>query len=123
MSIEPRNFLATAKRLAQTNDEADLRSAAKQALPPTMQLKDASLNASSSHEAVIDAVERWSNQIAPGRTEAKKMARKLPNLKRIRVQADYKLQQDFSDIDAKRALAEAMSVINSANIAASRSPQ
>lgn len=131
MTITYADVLGTAQRLSvsliadQDPCESDLRSvasrayyaslhAAMDALPLDLQPSEAESTGKSSHQAVIDAVIRWSKSVRPGRTEAIFVARNLTRLKQVRKKADYFIQQDFSVTEAKTALHVAVQTVANA---------
>ena len=66
----------------------------------------------SSHNAVIDALARKSRAPGQGRSSAITMVKLLPKLKRLRVKADYSLNEDIVADDVKRALSTAKVVLD-----------
>ncbi len=120
MSIEPKDILATAKRLHDggSSSEADLRSAASRAyyaalhashlaLPTDLTPKESDLRAKGSHQAVIDAVDLWAKAARTGRMEVQVLVRKLCRLRVIRKKADYDLTKDFLIAESLIALEDA----------------
>ena len=65
----------------------------------------------SSHKAIIDALTLQSRKPGQGRTNAVILAKLLPKLKRLRVKADYRLDDDVTADDVIRALATAKEAI------------
>lgn len=127
MSIEPKDFLATATKLhsSEGNTEADLRSAASRAyyaaihasqhcLPFDLAPSASELRAKGSHQAVIDAVDTWAKAVRTGRMEAQMLARKLRRLRDIRKTADYQLDIDFMISESQFALKDASTVLDEA---------
>ena len=125
MSIEPKDILATAKRLHDggSTAEADLRSAASRAyyaalhashlaLPTDLTPKAGDLRAKGSHQAVIDAIELWAKAARPGRMEARVLVHNLCQLRAIRKKADYNLTGDFLIKESLDALQYASTVFS-----------
>ncbi len=124
MSIQPSDFLQTAKQLYQDGNvpEADLRSAASRAyyaalhashlaLPDSRKPSEAILRNKGSHQAIIDALDAWAKAPGVGREQARKLVRTLRRLRDTRKNADYSLLTDFKNNDARLALMDASQVL------------
>jgi len=139
MSVDHNDIFATALMLVayaptSTNIESSLRSAASRAyyaalhasldaLPPQFCPATKQLKEENSHVLIQTAVTRWGHSLTPGRTEAQEVARHLPKLKKIRKNADYALQSDFSSDDANEAMRRARTVLEKTRRAKSRLPK
>lgn len=67
----------------------------------------------SSHKAVIDELVLRSNVPGQGRLEAGKLAKMLPKIKRLRVKADYDLNESITPQEVQRALETADDIFQS----------
>jgi len=137
MSSTPNEILDLACKLALSSDGTDVNEvtlrcstsrayyaamhAADESLPADLSPSAAERKSKSSHQAVIDAVLKWANEIRPGRTEARTVARNLPRLRDARKRADYKISEVFTLRDAESALRIARSTLQSAARAAEMS--
>ncbi|AIT22278.1 hypothetical protein BTN_2323 [Burkholderia thailandensis E254] len=129
--MSPLEFIEVARSLAMSqNSEAAMRSAVSRAyygalhncnecVPKDFAPKAEEFVDASSHRAIIDAMERWGRQLVPGRTEAQQAARLISKLKRLRVQADYKVDTDW-DVDASACIAMADKIVQFTSVASQR---
>ncbi|AIO65406.1 hypothetical protein [Burkholderia oklahomensis] len=120
--MSPLDFIEVARLLAASqNSEAAMRSAVSRAyygalhncnecVPKDFAPKAEEFVDASSHRAIIDAMERWGRQLVPRRTEAQQAARLISKLKRLRVQADYKVTTEW-DVDASACIATAEKIV------------
>jgi uncharacterized protein (UPF0332 family) len=118
MGIDYTDFFETAKTLASSSSEADMRSAISRAyysvlhgtlaaLPPDRQ-PDSNFRGGS-HDAVIASAKGYgnANPPLPGRQAACLIAEKLGRLKYRRKTADYSLTTDVDQETTKRVIQEA----------------
>lgn len=119
MSIVPADLMMTAETLADSDREADQRSAISRAYYAAFHASSLVLPeqtgelapSGSSHEAVISEMGTYGRSLAPGRTEAAQISRALPVLKRLRVCADYRIDQDTTAKDVTLALSRAEMIL------------
>lgn len=128
MAIEPTAFLSLAQALALNKaDEAAHRSAVSRAyygalhaclvaLPSEFAPDSESLRRGGSHKATIDAMAQWGRAPGSGRLDAQQAARRIGQLKRHRVTADYKVDEEW-EIDADKCVAMAAEVLVLASLA------
>lgn len=109
MGISPKCLYDFADRCAQAGDEVSVRCAvsrgyyaalhaAKSVLHDECEQERGKGDVQGSHNAVIYAYQKYGNQLLPGRTEAKQIARLLRRVKDQRVHADYDLDQNFEAV-------------------------
>lgn len=112
--MDPIEFVSAARQLVNMSGEGALRSAVSRAyygalhvcntqIPMQFSPSDAELRSEGSHNAIIDAMEKWGRSLTGGRSEAQMAARKIVQLKRCRVKADYRINQPW-DIDAAKSV-------------------
>lgn len=110
--MDPTEFLSTARQLVATGSEGAYRSAVSRAyygalhvcnglVPAEFAPSQAEMHSDGSHNAIIGAMERWGRSLGAGRTDAQMAAKKIAQLKRWRVVADYRIKQTW-DIDAEK---------------------
>lgn len=127
--MEPIEFIDTARQLASVGGEGALRSAVSRAyygalhacngqVPAQFAPGEAAQRSEGSHNAIIDAMEKWGRSLTGGRSEAQMAARKIVQLKRFRVKADYRIKQPW-DVDAAKAVRIAEEI--AAHVAMARS--
>lgn len=127
--MDPIEFLVAANQLITLSGEGALRSAVSRAyygalhacntqIPAQFSPTEADLRSEGSHNAIIDAMEKWGRSLASGRSEAQIAARKIVKLKRSRVKADYRINQSW-DVDAEKAVRMAEEI--TAHVAVARS--
>lgn len=137
MSITHGQILQTAVDLAKVvlDDgsccEASMRSSTSRAyyaalhaamlsLPQEFALTLNEIKSANSHEAVSNKLIIWGKSFTAGRTEAQIIARELPTLKKLRKKADYRIDADFTEVEAINALSRARKLIASAELARSQ---
>jgi len=104
MSLTPRQLFDFAAGLDAALSEAHARSAISRAYYALMHRADEIFPAEfgrptdrgSTHERVIEAVERHAASLLPGRSLARQLTRALRELKNLRVDADYRLHENVS---------------------------
>lgn len=64
------------------------------------------------HEQIIARAQAHGNSVNPGRTSAQNVAKLLPKMKRLRVKADYHLDEDVNVQECDEAIQRAEYVIN-----------
>lgn len=121
--MKPIEFIETAARLLERDpSEADQRSAISRAyygafhaciecLPDEFRPDRSAAREGGSHKAIIDAVVLWGRSTRPGRSDAQHAARRIAQLKRSRVVADYHLQIDYV-LEASVCIADARTVLD-----------
>ncbi|WP_334067248.1 hypothetical protein [Burkholderia cepacia] len=121
--MNPTEFIRTSKRLTEIADcEGDLRSAVSRAyygalhacldaLPTEFAPTTERMMQLESHRAVIDAMEVWGRLPGAGRLNAQFAARAISKLKRSRVNADYRIVDQWM-IDATQCIAEAERIVD-----------
>lgn len=124
MPIQPADLIIIAKNLASSEfGEVGARSAVSRAyygalhtcfdaLPTEFQPDESDLKREGSHRAIIDAMARWGKAIGAGRGDAQQAARKISQLKRHRVVADYVLSDEWR-LEATMCIAVAEEIIGS----------
>lgn len=102
MGINPSGLYDFAGKCAESSDEVSIRCAisrgyyaalhkAKSVLDEECEQERKNADVTGSHNVVISAYQRFGQQLVPGRTEAKQVARILKRIKDRRVDADYHL--------------------------------
>ncbi|MFY1903265.1 hypothetical protein ACOTBZ_26630 [Achromobacter xylosoxidans] len=127
--MDPIEFVTAARQLIDMSGEGALRSAVSRAyygalhicnaqIPVQFAPSEAELRSEGSHNAIIDAMEKWGRSLTGGRSEAQMAARKIVLLKRSRVKADYRINQSW-DVDASKSVRMAEEI--AAHVAMARS--
>jgi hypothetical protein len=120
MTVKPRDLLDQALALQSGGGEANARLAIGRAyyaalhrvieiLPGEFKKDDDEGN---THAQVIAAVDRLSRSVTPGRQAAIQIARTLRQLRRSRVTADYKLQEDLPPNEMELSLGRSQRVFD-----------
>jgi hypothetical protein len=124
VSVTPKEILETAKKLlGDPSLESDLRSAASrayyaalhatnQAIPETFTGNhQTSPSPQSSHDFIIGKADRLRKAASSGKIEATELYAILPKMKKIRVMADYRLDEKIESTIGNHAVAQAERVL------------
>ena len=120
MSLTPQQLFDFAAGLDAALSEAHARSAISRAYYALMHRADEIIPAElgrptdrgSTHERVIEAVERHGAGRLPGRSLARQLTRALRELKNQRVDADYQLHENISAENARKCVARARTALS-----------
>lgn len=112
MSICPLDLLDWAKKTYENNSQCEvtLRACASRSYYSCLHEAaeafeiEVDINQPSSHKAVIDELVIRSKRPGQGRNQAGNLAKLLTKIKRVRVKADYSLDEDFTTQDIERSL-------------------